>query len=48
MIPKKENKNDAKSPTSIHEKPFKPANPAKIGTHCTFEKFPEYKEDPAK
>jgi hypothetical protein len=32
----------------IHDKAFKPANPAKIGNHCTIEKFPLYKEDPPK
>ena len=39
---------DSKSPTSIHEKPFKPANPPKVGNHCTFEPFPEHKANPPK
>ena len=30
------------SQTGIHEKPFKPANPPKVGNHCTFEPFPEH------
>lgn len=30
----------------IHERAFRPANPAKRGNHCTIEKFPLYKEDP--
>jgi len=32
----------------IHERAFRPANPAKRGNHCTIEKFPLYKEDPPK
>jgi len=27
---------EAKSPTNIHERPFKPSNPPKVGNHCTF------------
>lgn len=30
----------------VHDKPFKPSNPAKRGNHSTIEKFPEYKENP--
>lgn len=39
----------ARSPPAMeHEKPFKPANPAKKGINRTINKFPEYKEDPPK
>lgn len=37
-----------KEGNSIHERAFRPANPAKRGNHCTIEKFPNYKEDPPK
>lgn len=37
-----------KEGNSIHERAFRPANPAKRGNHCTIEKFPLYKEDPPK
>ena len=35
-------------PPMEHEKPFKPSHPPKIGNNKTFNKFPEYKEDPPK
>ena len=35
-------------PLTEHDKPFKPANPAKSGRHATIEKFPEYVYDPVK
>jgi len=31
---------------SLHEAPFKPSNPSKIGYNRTINKFPAYKEDP--
>jgi len=30
----------------VHEAPFRPANPSKMGYNKTISKFPEYKEDP--
>ena len=35
-------------PLMTHDVPFKPSNPAKRGYNKTLEKFPPYKEDPAK
>jgi len=32
--------------TKLHEAPFKPSNPSKIGYNKTINKFPDYKEDP--
>mmetsp|Transcript_29183 Transcript_29183/g.43994 ORF Transcript_29183/g.43994 Transcript_29183/m.43994 type:complete len:110 (-) Transcript_29183:30-359(-) len=33
-------------PLELHDKAFKPANPAKKGNHCTLEKFPQYLPNP--
>merc|ERR1740138_1255872 len=51
MIPARKPKTPPKLGTDkngepIHERAFRPANPAKRGNHCTIEKFPLYKEDP--
>ena len=32
----------------LHDKPFKPSNPPKVGYNKTIDKFPPYKEDPLK
>ncbi len=37
-----------KNGEDIHNRAFRPANPAKRGNQCTIEKFPLYKEDPPK
>lgn len=37
-----------KDEDKLHDKPFKPANPPKKGTHCTLEKFPNYLPNPPK
>lgn len=37
-----------KQPNLVHDAPFKPSNPPKVGHNKTLEKFPEYKENPPK
>lgn len=32
----------------VHDKNFKPSNPAKVGYNRTLARFPAYKEDPKK
>jgi len=36
------------TPSKVHEAPFRPANPPKIGYNKTLNPFPEYKADPIK
>ncbi len=46
-LPPEKPKEEPKPPM-VQEVAFKPAKPPRTGYSCTFEKFPEYKENPLK